>query len=90
MSNWQAFIKDGPARAAAAQRWDELRSQLDEAERLVDDYWKVSDVYPGVIGQHGSDEWREVSVETWAFMHALLRGMGAVSQRNLDRELETF
>jgi hypothetical protein len=75
---WAAFTADQPARDAALSRWLELHSKLTEAERLLfDENWTFDDPWPGLIyrGPTG-DGMKVVDVETWAFMRALIRGMG--------------
>lgn len=81
--DWKKFTADKRARKAAEARWQELHAKLEEAERLaLDEHWTTDDPWPGAIyrGPTG-DGLMVVDVETWAFMRALVRGMGEMLLR---------
>jgi hypothetical protein len=86
-AQWQAFIGDKPAREAAEAKWLQQEAKLKEAERLLfDEKWAAYDDWPGVICRGPTGEGLElVDIETWAYMRALVRGMGEVLLRQ-DRE----
>ncbi len=77
-NEWIAFTNVKKARKAAEARWLELHGKLAEAERLLfDEKWTTDDPWPGAIYRGPSgDGLKVVDVETWAFMRALMRGMG--------------
>ena len=63
----------------------ELNAALEEATRLVEDFWQNDDVVPVIYRR---DESREINSLVWGMMRAISTGIGM--KAHWDREQRTI